>query len=348
MYCYEMKGKVNVFRSNKPSTNIIKEKEGFLMKKTIIRTILTLIVVLSVAVTALSVPSAAATTNTTWFSQGSSSAGTGWTSTNLNYLYFPNLAYCSDCGSTTLYKCRNTPFYTTSSFSASSNQLNKGHINKWGCNITSIAMILRNMGATTSSNRTDFRTNTTGRLSADPFTVAMSNMSWPTVTKVNSTRYEITSYTDQGGPTYTYWATAVSGFGKSAYKVDLSGKTAKEKADILAYYINKNPEGILVRVGNSHSVVFTKTTHPIPSTISADPILLSVENETVIAMEEWIAEQNAVMPIAISATSYDSLFTCYDPGTSTSTKGNGVTYDNSWAYSQYGGIDQVNYLYYFD
>lgn len=319
------------------------------MKKTkIIRKILTFIVVLSIAVTTLSVPSSAATTNTTWFSQGSSSAGTGWNSTNLNYLYFPKLEYCSDCESTTLYKCRNTPFYTTSSFSASSNQLNKGHINKWGCNITSIAMILRNMGATTSSNRTDFRTNTTGRLSADPFTVAMSNMSWPSVTKVSSTRYEITSYTNKGGPTYTFWATALSGFGKSAYKVDLSGKTTKEKADILAYYINKNPEGILVRVRNSHSVVFTKTTHPVPSTISVTPLLISAENETAIAVEEWLAEQKAVVPISISATSYDSLFTCYDPGTSTSTKGKGVTYNNSWACSQYGGIDQVNFLYYFD
>ncbi len=219
-----------------------------------------------------------------------------------------------------------------------------------------MAMIFKNMGATTSTNRYDFRSGKTAKQSADPFTVAMGNMGWPSVTYSSTDKvYNITSYTDKGGPTYTYWATAAKEFGKSAYKVDFSSLTTKEKADTLAYYIKKNPEGILVRVGNSHSLVFTSSTHPAPDNPAAnstsyipDPVLLTSENEKAVAYEEFVAEENAIMSRAVTTTTYDSKFTCYDPGTTQSTKGNGVTYDKSYSAGKYGGIDNVDYIYYFD
>lgn len=294
--------------------------------------------------------------STTWYSQLSSSSGSTWSSTKLDKLYFPNLTYCTDCGSTTLYKCRHTPFYTTSSYTPANNQLNKGHMNKWGCNMCSIAMIFKNMGATTKNSRYDFRNGTSKKQSADPFTVSMANMGWPSVAYSSADKvYNITSYTTSGGPCYTFWATAAGEFGKSAYKVDFKNLTAKQKADTIAYYLDKNPEGILVRVGNTHSLVFTDTTHPVPTNPAAksasyipEPILLTQENESAIAYEEYLASENAVMSRAVTTTTYDSKFTCYDPGTTQSTKGNGVTYNNSYSAGVYGGIDNVNFIYYFD
>lgn len=292
--------------------------------------------------------------STTWYSQLSSSSGSTWSSTKLDKLYFPNLKYCTKCGSTTLYKCRHTPFYTSSDFAADTNQLSRGLMNDGGCNIASMAMIFKNMGATTKTSRYDFRNGTTKKQSADPFTVAMGNMSWPSVTSKTDGTYSI-AYSTASSPCYTYWATAAGEFGKSGYKVNFSGLTSKQKADTIAYYLDKNPEGILVRVNDSHSLVFTKTTHPVPTTPAAksvsyipEPTLLTYENENAIAYEEYLASENAIMSRAVTTTVYDSKFTCYDPGTSLSAKGNGVTYDKSYSAGKYGGIDKVNYIYYFD
>lgn len=293
--------------------------------------------------------------STTWYSQLSSSSGTTWSSTKLDNLYFPNLTYCKKCVSTDLYKCRHTPFYTSSSYVAGTNQLSRGLMNDGGCNIASMAMIFKNMGATTKTSRYDFRNGTTKKQSADPFTVTMGNLSWPSVTYSSSDKSYKIAYSSASTPCYTYWATAAGEFGKSAYKVNFTGLTTKQKADTIAYYLDKNPEGILVRVNDSHSLVFTSTTHPVPANPAAksisyipEPILLTYENENAIAYEEYLASENAIMSRAATTTVYDSKFTCYDPGTTQSTKGNGVTYDKSYSAGKYGGIDKVDYIYYFD
>ncbi len=101
-------------------------------------------------------------------------------------------------------------------------------------------------------------------------------------------------------------------------------------------------------MANHHTVVFTATTHTAPDTLSLTPILITIENEQQIARSELLAEMLAIQTVSISSTTYDSKFTCYDPGTGQSKKGNGVPYNESWCAEKYGGIDQVNYLYYFD
>lgn len=103
---------------------------------------------------------------TTWFSQKSSGVGTTWNSTYLSSLYCPNMSTvgCNDCSNGII--CANIPWYTISDQS--------GHINKWGCSACSLGMIFRNLGATTTVAREDFRTGTISNLSADPFTIAMA------------------------------------------------------------------------------------------------------------------------------------------------------------------------------
>lgn len=289
------------------------------------------------------------TYGTKWFSQVGSNYGTTWNSTNLDNLYFPNMASCSDCES--VYKCANTPLYTTTAYSPAPNQLIKGHINYWGCSISSMAMVLRNMGATVS-NKYDIRTGTTGNLDADPFTVTMANISWPEITLGSNNHYEITSYTSESSPMVANWYTIASSFGKTAYEVNLTNKNNLEKADILAYHVKANPEGIVVRT-SGHTLVFTQTTHEISedSLLYARlpaPIEITQSNEVAIALAEFADMQNAYSVRAVSSTEYDSEFICYDPGTSQSALGNGVIFSNSYTARNIGGIDRITKIYYID
>ena len=130
--------------------------------------------------------------------------------------------------------------------------------------------------------------------------------------------------------------------------------TSLQKADIIATYVNNHPEGILVRVDDRHSVVFTDTTHTISSSLNSmeiEEIIITEENEHEISYKEYLREREAAeslnMPRNISSTIYDSEFTCYDPGTQYASQGNGVLYSNSFAASQYGDIDMVTYIYFF-
>lgn len=281
---------------------------------------------------------------TTWFSQKSSGVGTTWNSTYLSSLYCPNMSTvgCNDCSNGII--CANIPWYTISDQS--------GHINKWGCSACSLGMIFRNLGATTTVAREDFRTGTISNLSADPFTIAMANINWPTIT-TSSSKYVITSHKESYSPVYPYWDRIANSFGLNAYKVSINSTDAAEIADILAYYIDANPEGILVRISGSHSLVFTDTTHTISATFNPEEyevIKLTSLNEEYVLKTELEQEQalSSRALFATTSTDYDSKFICYDPVTTDITKGCNVPYDDSWTAGYYGGIDLVNYIYYFD
>ncbi len=292
-------------------------------------------------------------TSTTWFSQKDSTLGTTWNTSKLTSLYFPNMGSCADyCGGVN--KCANTPFYTEPRSTAQNNQLSMGHMNMFGCNVSSMAIIFRNLNATTVNDKYDFRNENTTRQLADPFTVTMANMLWPTITEstnAGTTRYEITSYSSADNPTYTYWYNICNAFGLTPHKVNLAGYEPGEKADIIAYYLQQNPEGVLVRVANSHSIVFTDTTHEISSSLRTsmpEAIELTADNQMDIIAQERQAEELRVAAIAVSSTDYDGLFTCYDPGATEAAEGMGVPYDESYAADKYGGVDVINYIYYFD
>ncbi|MDR0804994.1 MAG: hypothetical protein LBN42_04345 [Oscillospiraceae bacterium] len=280
-----------------------------------------------------------------WFSQLSPAVGDGWNVKNLDKLYFPNCVNNSDGE-------RTRPFYTYSNVTATSSL---GHMNKWGCSVSSIAMIFKNMSATTSTTHFDFRTDTTANLAADPFTIAMANMQFPIITYNSSTdKYQTTSSID---PMYVYWDRIASAFGKTAYLVDLGGKTAEQKANNLAYYIGQNPEGIAVRI-NGHTLVFTNTTRTVvtprgaglPAGIVA-PIEITEQNDEEITEAEGKSnsEPNNTSGISTFATSiYDSQFTAYDPYSTKTSNANNVNFENSWTYGSKGGIPDAVLLYYFN
>ena len=239
-------------------------------------------------------------------------------------------------------------------FVGTSTQLDKPHLRKFGCNMASAAMVLKAIGAKTSSIRYDLRTNTSSYLEADPFTVTMANIGWLPVT-YNQTNghYEITGYTSSDTPCYALWSNIASSFGKTVYSVDLTGKTVKEKADAIDFYLNNHPGGIMVRIGGAHTFVVTAFDYSGDAGFNANAIAPSVEitqENQHLFVDEEISDINnipATLNYGINSE-YDSLLHVCDPATSTTSKGDNVVFTSSYSYLTYGGIENFNWIKYFN
>lgn len=59
-------------------------------------------------------------------------------------------------------------------------------------------------------------------------------------------------------------------------------------------------------------------------------------------------EQNYTRQISVTSTIYDNKFICCEPADSVASEGWGITYDNSWTADAIGGIDQIQFIYYYD
>lgn len=247
------------------------------------------------------------------------------------------------------YFCQNSPDYTTTNLDnlyyknadgkpSSSTWLDR--IKNAGCVATSYAMILKNLGATTTQPRYDVRTGSTSILQPDPFTVAYSNTLFPTITYTDG-KYVANTTRD---PVYMYHADAIGGFGRTYTSYSLTG-TDEDKANAIAYYLSLNPEGIAVSFQSgtrTHTVVFISTTHETP--ISYKPNLstrITVDEsklEGTVSEEEinaWITAYNSKTKLSASvmASSYDGLFTVCDP---VGPNGNQVLFGNAYVGSSYG------------
>lgn len=202
-----------------------------------------------------------------------------------------------------------------------------------GCIIASYAMILRNLGATTSSRQYDFRSNVTGYLAADPFTVMLANTSWPTISANTSGTYTAATTQD---PVYTYHARIASAFGKTANQVSLAGLSDDSKANAIAYYLSLHPEGVAVSFESgtrTHTIVFTQTTVEIPSTYSPpSSTVLSITNHEIASEISEIITQGAAVA---AASAYDNSFTVCDPS-GTTYYGAPQSFGTSYAARSYG------------
>lgn len=285
----------------------------------------------------------------TWYSQVTSEGGSfNWDRSKLNNLYFPNMQSCRYCESQM--KCSHTPFWTSSSYSPAPNQLEVGHMNKWGCFVTSYAMVLRNLNATTTVQRTDFRTNTTGRLQADPFIVTMVNLNWPQIMNQNG-RYEISSYAAADSPvTIQSHSSIANAFGKTYISHDFASLTTPEaRASELTRLIEENPAGVIVRF-DGHSMVFAHSSYQGNRQATAwEPLtvgtVVTPENERqVLGPDFYTVHDEKECPVEITGTDYDAHFTVYDPAASTSAKGEGVPLPSAYSYTKYGGIDNIKYV----
>ncbi len=218
----------------------------------------------------------------------------------------------------------------------------KSYINDSGCVMASYAIVLKNLGATTSQKRYDIRNGITDYLQPDPFTVTYANMDFPEITFSNG------KYTTNrsGSPVAAQGSTPITGFGKAYSKVDISGTDA-DKANEIAYQLSLHPEGVAVSFAtgkSTHTLVFTQTTHEVPVGFTPTPAskMINLEDEFITslldhdAVAEWQEsfENKIAMPGAAATSSYDSSFTVYDPAMSSG--GAGILFANFWTKSAHG------------
>lgn len=139
-----------------------------------------------------------------------------------------------------------------------------------GCNLTAIAMVLRNLGKNTKDDVYDFRISYTGNLPADPYTVLLANInSSGSVKKISSSRYDLT--TSNSDPMYVSSFSDIADFFDATYDgtVSLSGLTTNDKASKIMEYLNNgyNSQGVIIRT-NGHSVVVFKSNTPSASNVA--------------------------------------------------------------------------------
>ena len=221
-----------------------------------------------------------------------------------------------------------------------------------GCMLASYAMILHNMGKKTTTSKYDFRTDTTGRLEADPFTVMMANTNWPSISASNN-KYIANTTQD---PVYVYHNRIASTFGMTANRLYFSGND-QNIAYTIAYYLVEHPEGVAVTFNSGsryHTVVFTQTTLEVPATFTptdtvstlstADVELFSTELEQQ-DYEEYVEKYESKM-INTLANTYDEYFTVCDPATRGSNNdASPIAFGNSYASYSYGFSSAFSLIY---
>ena len=139
-----------------------------------------------------------------------------------------------------------------------------------GCNLTAIAMVLRNLGKCTKNDVYDFRLSYTGNLSADPYAVMLANInSNGAVQKTSLYRYDLT--TNCSDPMSVGDYDNIASYFDATYdgKIELTGLTTSAKAAKIMEYLNNgyNTQGVIIRT-NGHSVVVFKSNTPSASNVA--------------------------------------------------------------------------------
>lgn len=168
-------------------------------------------------------------------------------------------------------------------------------------------MVLRNQNAVMTGY--DFRTGFSGKMYADSYTVMLANMrkTGSEVNKVNDNRYELAV---SSNPVSVIRNNVAVGFGLEASAATLSG-TAEQKANSISNRLLYEGEGVIVKLqkgSNTHFLVF--------------------------ALDRG------------STYSANDRFIVYDPGTASSSKGNGVVFSSCASYSSYSLSDAVQLIWF--
>jgi len=219
-------------------------------------------------------------------------------------------------------------------------------------------MVLNNIGAETTTSQYDVRSSSTGNLAPDPYSAIMANCDFPSITQ--STAYNNktgqtdiiyqTSSTDDALEIYV--SSTAQEFGHSTTRTYLTGKTAKEKAEVLTETLLEHPEGIMVRVDGveyDHTLVFASSNYTLNKSMigSINAVKLTPEIEQVDYLKEKaVSKQDEIQIKSAVSTGYEQYFKVYDPGTSQTVKGDNVIFNNSWTFINHNC--NINSITYFD
>ena len=124
-----------------------------------------------------------------------------------------------------------------------------------GCALSSVAMVLNNMGAVKTTGY-DLRTGQRDLLLADPYTVALANS--------GNYGVESTSKSMSGNPIYMHWSAVASKFTVDGEKIDYRKSYTSSRKKIKDL-LDKHPQGVVVlfkRSGRTHYVVFGECINP--------------------------------------------------------------------------------------
>lgn len=223
-----------------------------------------------------------------WYSQISPKISKTWVNTNLDKVYFTN---CKNSKNELIHVGQKLEWYED-------DKEKRGIINREGCVMCSIAMLLKNLNKKTVTKHKDIRTGLTNYLNADPFTVTMSNIDWIDIPEPDTNNQNKRIVTELvSDPIYLASNTNIEKhFGITLEKQSIEEKTNQKKAEILMSILDKHPEGVRAHFSTGHSIVITKYKDK-------------------------------------GDRKYDTYFTVCDPGTTQSQKGNNVNFASSYGYN---------------
>ena len=173
-----------------------------------------------------------------WYASGDAEIGTTWKARNCDNLYVGHYA---------------TPIYL---------QYGGGRLSDAGCVITSMAMLINNVNGKTVSPQQDIRTGSLAKnkyLTADPYSVVMANMDFPTITKNSQGRY-VASYSED--PVRAYPSRITSHFGVTRIEEQRPSNVQSDYGMTmwLIQLLDTYPDGLEVRFEEKeHTMVFYKS-----------------------------------------------------------------------------------------
>ena len=138
-----------------------------------------------------------------------------------------------------------------------------GRLSDAGCVITSVAMLINNVNGKTVTPQQDIRTGSLAKnkyLTADPYSVVMANMNFPTITKNSNNRYVISDYFSD--PVVTNWNLITSHFGVTRIEEQRPSNVQSDYGMTmwLTQLLDAYPDGLEVRFEEKeHTMVFYKS-----------------------------------------------------------------------------------------
>lgn len=214
-----------------------------------------------------------------------------------------------------------------------------------GCQITSYAMVLKNLNKNTTASHYNPQTQNYSIMSADPVTVMFANMLFPV--PVNNT----VSYAED--PVSAYRNRIASAFGTTCTHYDISSLTRLQKIIAITYYLTQNPEGIVLRFSGSagtHSLVAAMSGYEATqSQVNTVRTLIesnrsdqyNEENETPVDVTNINPGGYSSTRGLINDSNGGSYFTVFDPADyGTSTDGS-LSLSSTWTAQYYSWSDLV-------
>lgn len=221
-------------------------------------------------------------------------------------------------------------------------------IKTYGCFVTSYAMVLRTMGATTSSLRYDNRTGNSGYLQADPFTVTLANLYFPTTTG-NTLNYSNGEYIEPVNINSP--ADLVGYFGLIASTVNLSGLSESSKKCNIDRYIDTYPQGIILRFSKvndegwteNHTVVLIESNYNTNSR-GTEVLMPEVYDDSPLTNAHvWPTVMPRYTPDSgyIKSTNNGDDFIVYDPAYYGTSSDGALALSDTWLSQEYGWSNLV-------